>query len=281
MYNSLVLYNFSCKTIQWWRQRASIYCRSASLCLCPHVSCLQFIFSKLKATGKDIHRTSHMCLCELWLYVCVCICMCDFMLCGFLWRCLCVWLSVCAYVRTRMWSRTLMKCLQQWTRAQTVTEVIMVRSGRNYKSYTYRSYMTPIKVHYTKILFYSILHCFYIFIYTLSQTQTNMLDQLHLYQNNFFPLVKDLDIFLFFPPFLIFNLCSRIRKQDLFVVSLWRFWVSGLLSSGSLCDVPLPNPEMSFHLWWEEEELCKWDLFTKIFWQGLSALIALQDNRVN
>ncbi|XP_016305261.1 phosphoinositide 3-kinase regulatory subunit 6-like [Sinocyclocheilus anshuiensis] len=29
----------------------------------------------------------------------------------------------------------------------------------------------------------------------------------------------------------------------------------GLLSSGSLCDVPLPNPEMSFHLWWEEEEL--------------------------
>ncbi|XP_067315628.1 phosphoinositide 3-kinase regulatory subunit 6 isoform X2 [Pseudorasbora parva] len=29
----------------------------------------------------------------------------------------------------------------------------------------------------------------------------------------------------------------------------------GLLSRGSLCDVPLPNPEMSFHLWWEEEEL--------------------------
>ncbi|XP_030638415.1 phosphoinositide 3-kinase regulatory subunit 6 [Chanos chanos] len=27
------------------------------------------------------------------------------------------------------------------------------------------------------------------------------------------------------------------------------------LSHGSLCDVPLPNPEMSFHLWWEEEEL--------------------------
>ncbi|XP_051567411.1 phosphoinositide 3-kinase regulatory subunit 6-like isoform X1 [Myxocyprinus asiaticus] len=28
-----------------------------------------------------------------------------------------------------------------------------------------------------------------------------------------------------------------------------------LLSRGSLCDVPLPNPEMSFHLWWEEEEI--------------------------
>ncbi|XP_067229286.1 phosphoinositide 3-kinase regulatory subunit 6 [Chanodichthys erythropterus] len=29
----------------------------------------------------------------------------------------------------------------------------------------------------------------------------------------------------------------------------------GLLSRGSSCDVPLPNPEMSFHLWWEEEEI--------------------------
>ncbi|KAG1940776.1 phosphoinositide 3-kinase regulatory subunit 6 isoform X1 [Pimephales promelas] len=29
----------------------------------------------------------------------------------------------------------------------------------------------------------------------------------------------------------------------------------GLLSHGSLCDVPFPNPEISFHLWWEEEEL--------------------------
>ncbi|KAG9350476.1 hypothetical protein JZ751_026839 [Albula glossodonta] len=30
-----------------------------------------------------------------------------------------------------------------------------------------------------------------------------------------------------------------------------------LLSRGSLCDTPLPNPEISFHLWREEEELCE------------------------
>lgn len=165
----------------------SIYCRSASLCLCPHVSCLQFIFRKLKAAGQDIYRTSHMCLSELGLCVCVCI-QCDFMLCGFLDRCLCVWLFVCAYVRTwtRTWSHTLMKCLQQWTRAQTSTEVIGGRSDRSYKNYTYRSSVTPRKVNYKTILFYSILHGCYILIYTLSQIQTNTLDQIHLYQNNFF-----------------------------------------------------------------------------------------------
>ncbi|XP_026877759.2 phosphoinositide 3-kinase regulatory subunit 6 isoform X2 [Electrophorus electricus] len=27
------------------------------------------------------------------------------------------------------------------------------------------------------------------------------------------------------------------------------------LSRGSLADIPLPNPDMSFHMWWEEEEL--------------------------
>ncbi|XP_072539383.1 phosphoinositide 3-kinase regulatory subunit 6 [Salminus brasiliensis] len=33
------------------------------------------------------------------------------------------------------------------------------------------------------------------------------------------------------------------------------------LSRGSLADVPLPSPDMSFHLWWEEEEL--WRELTK------------------
>lgn len=30
------------------------------------------------------------------------------------------------------------------------------------------------------------------------------------------------------------------------------------LSSGPLCDCPLPNPEMSFHLWTEDFDICEW-----------------------
>ncbi|TNN55278.1 hypothetical protein EYF80_034544 [Liparis tanakae] len=37
-------------------------------------------------------------------------------------------------------------------------------------------------------------------------------------------------------------------------------WGSGEpLSSGRLCDSPLPNPEMSFHMWTEELDICKWN----------------------
>lgn len=71
------------------------YCRSASLYLCSHVSCLQFVFRKLKATAQDIPYVS-VWITAIW---CVCICMCDFMLCGSLsmcW-CLCVWLSICLH----------------------------------------------------------------------------------------------------------------------------------------------------------------------------------------
>ncbi|KTF90213.1 hypothetical protein cypCar_00031593 [Cyprinus carpio] len=46
----------------------------------------------------------------------------------------------------------------------------------------------------------------------------------------------------------------RQKLQELYLQIL-RDTKKGLLSRGSLCDVPLPNPEMSFHLWWEEEEL--------------------------
>ncbi|KAL1272936.1 hypothetical protein QQF64_028798 [Cirrhinus molitorella] len=46
----------------------------------------------------------------------------------------------------------------------------------------------------------------------------------------------------------------RQKLQELYLQIL-HDTSKGLLSSGSLCDVPLPNPEMSFHLWWEEEEL--------------------------
>lgn len=28
--------------------------------------------------------------------------------------------------------------------------------------------------------------------------------------------------------------------------------------SGPLCDCPLPTPEMSFHLWTEDLDICKW-----------------------
>ncbi|XP_016401253.1 phosphoinositide 3-kinase regulatory subunit 6-like isoform X2 [Sinocyclocheilus rhinocerous] len=47
---------------------------------------------------------------------------------------------------------------------------------------------------------------------------------------------------------------TRQKLQELYLQIL-RDTKKGLLSSGSLCYVPLPNPEMSFHLWWEEEEL--------------------------
>lgn len=47
---------------------------------------------------------------------------------------------------------------------------------------------------------------------------------------------------------------TRQKLQELYIQIL-RDTKKGLLSSGSLCDVPLPNPEMSFHQWWEEEEL--------------------------
>lgn len=47
---------------------------------------------------------------------------------------------------------------------------------------------------------------------------------------------------------------TRQKLQELYRQIL-RDTKKGLLSSGSLCDVPLPNPEMSFHQWWEEEEL--------------------------
>lgn len=30
------------------------------------------------------------------------------------------------------------------------------------------------------------------------------------------------------------------------------------LSRGPLCDCPLPNPEMSFHLWTEHLDICEW-----------------------
>ncbi|XP_052414301.1 phosphoinositide 3-kinase regulatory subunit 6 [Carassius gibelio] len=46
---------------------------------------------------------------------------------------------------------------------------------------------------------------------------------------------------------------TRQKLQELYLQILRDR--KGLLSDGSLCDVPLPNPEMSFHLWWEEEEL--------------------------
>lgn len=46
----------------------------------------------------------------------------------------------------------------------------------------------------------------------------------------------------------------RQKLQELYLQIL-RDTNKGLLSTGSLCNVPLPNPEMSFHLWWEEEEL--------------------------
>lgn len=39
------------------------YCRSASLYLCPHISCLQFVFRKLKATGHP------MCVCLNYGYM--------------------------------------------------------------------------------------------------------------------------------------------------------------------------------------------------------------------
>ncbi len=61
-----------------------------------------------------------------------------------------------------------MKCLQQLTRAQTVTEVIGVRLDRNYKSYINRSSVTPRKVHYKTILFYSAL-----FLYSYIDYLTN------------------------------------------------------------------------------------------------------------
>uniref|UniRef100_A0A8C2PUG0 Phosphoinositide-3-kinase regulatory subunit 6 n=1 Tax=Cyprinus carpio TaxID=7962 RepID=A0A8C2PUG0_CYPCA len=47
---------------------------------------------------------------------------------------------------------------------------------------------------------------------------------------------------------------TRQKLQELYLQILSNT-KKGLLSSGSLCDVPLPNPEMSFHLWWEEEEI--------------------------
>ncbi|XP_016362309.1 phosphoinositide 3-kinase regulatory subunit 6-like isoform X2 [Sinocyclocheilus anshuiensis] len=47
---------------------------------------------------------------------------------------------------------------------------------------------------------------------------------------------------------------TRQKLQELYLQIL-RDTKKGLFSSGSLCYVPLPNPEMSFHLWWEEEEL--------------------------
>lgn len=34
--------------------------------------------------------------------------------------------------------------------------------------------------------------------------------------------------------------------------------VSEPTSGGPLCDCPLPNPEMSFHLWTEDVDICKW-----------------------
>lgn len=30
------------------------------------------------------------------------------------------------------------------------------------------------------------------------------------------------------------------------------------MSGGLLCDCPLPNPEMSFHLWTEDLDICEW-----------------------
>ncbi|KTG35775.1 hypothetical protein cypCar_00007308 [Cyprinus carpio] len=47
---------------------------------------------------------------------------------------------------------------------------------------------------------------------------------------------------------------TRQKLQELYLQILSNT-KKGLLSSGPLCDVPLPNPEMSFHLWWEEEEI--------------------------
>ncbi|XP_051563591.1 phosphoinositide 3-kinase regulatory subunit 6-like isoform X1 [Myxocyprinus asiaticus] len=66
--------------------------------------------------------------------------------------------------------------------------------------------------------------------------------------------------------------CSRgeqgqIRKklQQLYTQILHNTG-KGLLSCGSLCNIPLPNPEMSFHLWWEEEEI--WREVTKFIRSG-------------
>ncbi|XP_062403907.1 phosphoinositide 3-kinase regulatory subunit 6 [Sardina pilchardus] len=45
------------------------------------------------------------------------------------------------------------------------------------------------------------------------------------------------------------------RLQTLYAEILRASVDQAPLSHGSLCDVPLPNPEMSFHIWSEEEEL--------------------------
>lgn len=49
--------------------------------------------------------------------------------------------------------------------------------------------------------------------------------------------------------------------------TVWGFFpsLSDPVSPGSLCDVPLPNPEMSFHVWTEEEDLCELACFQTVF----------------
>lgn len=152
-------------------ERASFYCRSASLCLCPRVSCLQFVFRKLKATGQDIHRTSHM---SIWIMAicCVFICMCDFTLCVYVFVCLIIFVSV---LMTGLgpgrgvilqWSacnsRTEYRCEQRWTGSdQTETTKVILTDP------LWHQQRCTTKILYST-LFYSIIHSFYILIYTLS-----------------------------------------------------------------------------------------------------------------
>lgn len=56
-----------------------------------HTSAVCSLFSENSGYPQDIPYVS------VWITAicCVCICMCDFMLCGSMCRCLCVWLFIC------------------------------------------------------------------------------------------------------------------------------------------------------------------------------------------
>ncbi|XP_036426502.1 phosphoinositide 3-kinase regulatory subunit 6 [Colossoma macropomum] len=62
--------------------------------------------------------------------------------------------------------------------------------------------------------------------------------------------------------------CKNEDSQNHLIQKLQQLYTQVLLSTGkdplsrgSLADVPLPSPDMSFHMWWEEEEL--WRELTK------------------
>lgn len=56
-------------------------------------------------------------------------------------------------------------------------------------------------------------------------------------------------------------------------LSLVHVCVVEQLSSGPLCDSPLPNPEMSFLLWTKDLDICKW--LERLWWKFIPAKLQL------